>query len=174
MMATSGSARGGRLGLSKLMKDGFVRGALSEGTMLYLAAFNIVEVARKFMCKKSVPVFQNNEWDDSINDYVITIDSSRKMRIVKSMDEFNNEPELKEAFRLIIEDVKKHPVFTEGGKQNKLVCKLDVTQLQFQLWWMVRLISRSIQITAEQKLWGCFMVQEVQIRIDNICPSYYL
>lgn len=126
MMATSGSARGGRLGLSKLLKDGFVRGALSEGTMLYLAAFNIVEVARKFMCKKAVPVFQNNVWDDSKNDYVITIDSTRKMRIVKSMDEFNNEPELKEAFRLIIEDVKKHPVFTEGGKQSKLVCKLDV------------------------------------------------
>ena len=67
MMATSGSARGGRLGLSKLLKDGFVRGALSEGTLLYLAAFNIVEVARKFMCKKAVPVFQNNVWDDSKN-----------------------------------------------------------------------------------------------------------
>ena len=78
------------------------------------------------MCKKAVPVFQTNVWDDSKNDYVITIDSTRKMRIVKSVDEFNEEPELKEAFRLIIEDVKKHPVFTEGGKQNKLVCKLDV------------------------------------------------
>jgi hypothetical protein len=108
------------------MKDGYVRGALSESTMLFLASNKIVEVARNFMSLKADPVFRTNVWDSSKNEFVISIDSTRKMRIINSMEEFNGVPELKEAFQLIIEDVKKHPMFTEGGKKNKLVCKLNV------------------------------------------------
>lgn len=118
-------------GLKTLMKDGFVRGALSAGTMVYLETIDIVTRARNFMqlkgTSKPLKVFRDNKpAKENDNDFVITIDKSRKMRLITNLDDgFVGEPELKEAFRLIKEDIKQHPVFTDGGKK-KLVCRLNV------------------------------------------------
>jgi len=114
-------------GLTTLMKDGYVRGALSEGTMIHLTTIGIVEQARQFMNlnDKAVSVFRENK-PAKDGEFVITLDKSRKMRVINNLDAFVDEPDLKEAFRLIIEDIKQHPVFIDGSKKNKLVCRLNV------------------------------------------------